>query len=293
MSAIKEVFSSKTNGLNIKLFEYDIEDENNFNNIKEYLIGKVKKSKVHNPLEYDLTYYGSANLNPEFVKRFNEKVAEINIPKKEKKIPHFDVRRERITEWMAQFVLEDQYRCTFFDEADKRMNIETVEIDKHTPGIDVPGIMFEEDKLKFIVCEVKASEDKNIPCSSAKDLMNDIQKSIDNNENRVSREILQYMHGIRNVKMKDDEVTKILEFLAELVVQGKEDSSKSLAQNVMFFPVLIRRHDDVIENNNVSDFKNFKFTGVENRNVENIIGYFASSINDFSNDIYKEAIENE
>lgn len=293
MSAVKEVFSSKANGLNVKLFEYDIEDEESFKNIKDYLIDKIRKSKVHNPLEYDLTYYGSANLDPEFIKRFNEKVAEINIPKKEKNIPHFDVRRERVTEWMAQYVLEDQYGCTFFDEADKRMNIDTVEIDKHTPGIDVPGIMFEDDRIKFVVCEVKASEDKNIPCSSAKDLMNDIQKSIDNKENRVSREILQYMHGIRNVLMENDEVTKILEFLADLVVRGKADSSENLAQSIMFFPVLIRRNEEIIDNNNVSDYKNFEFTGVQTGNIENIIGYFGNPINEFSNDIYKEAIENE
>ena len=80
MSVVKELFSSKANGLNIKLFEYNIYDEVSYNEIKNYLINKVRKSKVHNTLEYDLTYYDFANLNPEFVKKFNEAVAEINIP---------------------------------------------------------------------------------------------------------------------------------------------------------------------------------------------------------------------
>lgn len=292
MSVVKELFSSRANGLNIKLFEYDIKNETNFNKIKEYLTNKVKKSKVHNTLEYDLTYYGSANLNPEFVKKFNERVAEINIPKKEKSIPHFDVRRERVTEWMAQIVLEEKYNCKFYEEADKRMNLETVNIDKHTSGIDVPGIMIKDNEVKFVVCEVKASEDKHIPCSSSKDLMNDIQKSIDNHENRVSREILQYMHGIRNIKMDSEEITKILDFLAKLVVDSQEKSNESLSKNIMFFPVLIRSNDKIIETNNVNDYKNFKVERIDENNVENIICSLSRSINEFSNDIYKEAMEN-
>ena len=293
MSVIKELFSSKANGLNIKLFEYNIDDEESYKKIKDYLINRVRKSKVHNALEYDLTYYGSANLNPEFVKKFNEKVAEINIPQRAKKIPHFDVRRERVTEWMAQLVLENKYGCRFYEEADKRMNIETVDIDKHTSGIDVPGILFEDGLVKFVVCEVKDSEDKKIPCSSSNALMTDIQKSIDNNENRVTREILQYMHGIRNIKMNDDEITKILEFLAELVVDGQKNSRGSLSKNIMFFPVLIRKNDEIINNHNIDDYKNFNVEGIDNENIENIICALNSSINNFSDDIYKEAIGDE
>lgn len=293
MSAIKELFSSKTNGLNVKLFEYNIEDEESFKEIKEYLIDRVRKSKVHNVLEYDLTYYGSANLNPEFIKKFNEKVAEINIPQKARKIPHFDVRRERVTEWMAQYLLENQYGCRFYEEADKRMNLETVDIDKHTSGIDVPGIMFEDNSVKFVVCEVKASEEVKIPCGSSESLMEDIQKSINNYDNRVSREILQYMHGIRNVKMADEEITKILEFLAKLVVNGQKNSSENLATNIMFFPVLIRKNDEIIKNKNINDYRDFTVEGIDNKNIENIICALNSSINNFSNNIYKEAIGDE
>lgn len=293
MSGIKELFSSEANGLNIKLFEYNIDDEDSYKKIEDYLINKVRKSKVHNVSRYDLTYYGSANLNPEFVKKFNEKVAKINVPKKAKKIPHFDVRRERVTEWMAQYLLENKYECRFYEESDKRMNLETVDINKHTPGIDVPGIMFKEDSIKFVVCEVKASEDKKIPCSSSDALKEDIQKSINNNENRVSREILQYMHGIRNIKVDDDEIAKILEFLAKLVVGDQENPTESLAKNIMFFPVLIRKNDEIIKNKDVNDYKNFTVKGIDNKNIENIICVLNSPINDFSNNIYKEAIGDE
>ncbi len=99
-----------------------------------------------------------------------------NISKKSS-ISQFDVRRERVTEWVAQYLLEQEYGCRFYDEADKRINLRTVEIDKHTDGIDVPGIWIDNDKIRFVVCEVKASETKRIPCGSAQDLQEDIQKA--------------------------------------------------------------------------------------------------------------------
>ena len=196
------LLETEVNGLKVNLFEYDIESEESISQIKEYLINKVKISKVHNTAEYDLTYYGAQNLDPEFVARFNEQVAKINIPKKSA-IPQFDVRRERVTEWMAQYLLEQEYGCIFYDEADKRINLKAVEIDKHTDGIDVPGIWIDNDKIRFVVCEVKASEETKIPCNSSQGLQEDIQKAIDNADNRVTREILEYMHGIRNIKIQD------------------------------------------------------------------------------------------
>ena len=93
MANVKKVLETEVNGLKVNLFEYDIESEESISQIKEYLINKVKISKVHNTAEYDLTYYGTQNLDPEFVARFNEQVARINIPKTSS-IPQFDVRRE-------------------------------------------------------------------------------------------------------------------------------------------------------------------------------------------------------
>lgn len=286
--AVKELASTKLNGLNVKLFEYDIDDMQSFSELKEYLIRKIRKSKVHNIENYDLNYYGSKNLNPEFIQKFNKQVAKINIPQKAK-IPQFDVRRERVTEWMAQLLLEKEYNCKFFEEADKRMNIEPVEIDKHTPGIDVPGIRIVNNQIKFVICEVKASEEEKIPCSSVPSLQEDIQKSIDNKEKRVTREILQYMHGIRNIKMKDEELQKIVDFLAKLIIGSKNE----LAESIMFFPVLIRNNINILQNRDSGDYKNFIVKGADNKNIENIIFVFGYSIKNFSNDIYTEAIGNE
>lgn len=285
MTDMKKVLEKEINGLRVNLFEFDIDNEESINGLKSYLINKIRISKVHNSEEYDLTYYGAGNLNPEFVAKFNEQVAKINIPKKAK-IPQFDVRRERVTEWFAQYLLEQEYGCKFYDEADKRINLKTVEIDKHTDGIDVPGIWIDNDKLRFVVCEVKASEAASIPCDSMEALQIDIQKAVDNVDNRVSREILQYMHGIRNVKIQDDVLDKIIKFLAELIAGEMQD----MAKNIMFFPFLLRNNNKVVSNLDMNDFKNFQLQGVDMDNVENIILSFEKKFNDFSNEVYEEAI---
>ena len=288
MPAIRQLLATKTNGLNVKLFEYDIDDEKSYNELKEYLVNKVRTSNVHNVENYNLTYFATKNLKPEFIQKFNKQVAKISIPKKAK-VPQFDVRRERVTEWMAQLLLEKEYGCTFYDEADKRMNLKPVEIDKHTDGIDVPGIRIVDNTIKFVICEVKASETEKIPCTSVvSSLQDDIQKSVENKDNRVSREILQYMYGIRNVKLHDDELQRIVDFLLHLIA-GEKDT---LAENIMFFPLLIRNNNKIISNKDAGDYKNFTISGVSD-NIESIIFAFNKSINNFSDAIYKEAIGNE
>ena len=100
MYNVKKILETSVNNLKVTLFEYDVESEDSLSQIKEYLINKVRISKVHSITEYDLTYYGVQNLDPKFVDRFNKQIAKISIPKKAS-VPQFDVRRERVTEWMA------------------------------------------------------------------------------------------------------------------------------------------------------------------------------------------------
>ena len=285
MVDIRKVLETEANGLKVNLFEFDIEKEKSFNDLKAFLVNKIKISKVHNIEEYDLTYYGSKNLHQDFIDKFNQKVKKINIPKKAR-LPQFDVRRERVTEWMAQYLMEQEYGCIFYDEADKRINLKPVEIDKHTDGIDVPGIWMDNGRIRFVVCEVKASEAVKIPCDSVQLLQEDIQKAIDNIDNRVSREILEYMHGIRNITMQDDTLKQIIEFLA-LLIAGEE---KDMADNIMFFPVLLRNNERIISEMNVDDYKGFSLHRVKKENVENILLYCGKKFSDFSNEVYEEAI---
>ena len=183
-------------------------------------------------------------------------------------------------------MLEQMYGCTFYEEADKRVNLKTVEADKHTDGIDVPGIWIDNDRVRFVICEVKASQEKKIPCSSVGPLQDDIQKSIDNTDNRVSREILQYMHGIRNIKIQDDLLQRVIDFLARLIAGEKKD----LADNLMFFPFLLRNNGKIIDEQNIDDYRNFSLQRVRKENVENIIAAFGKDFSEFSNEIYEKAV---
>ena len=45
MADIRKLLETKRNGLRVNLFEFDIDDEENFNHIKTYLINKVKNRK--------------------------------------------------------------------------------------------------------------------------------------------------------------------------------------------------------------------------------------------------------
>ena len=128
------------------------------------------------------------------------------------------MRRERVTEWMAQYLLEQMYGCTFYEEADKRVNLKTVEADKHTDGIDVPGIWIDNDRVRFVICEVKASQEKKIPCSSVGPL-------------------------------QDDLLQRVIDFLARLIAGEKKD----LADNLMFFPFLLRNNGKIIDEQNIDD----------------------------------------
>ena len=282
MSGIIEIFHKEINGLQVKLFEIDINDKNSMDMLREYLVNKVKNSKTHNIEKFDVTYLLPDIMDPEFIEKFKEQVAAINVPERHK-LPQYDVRRERVSEWMAQYLLEKEYGCVFYNEADKRINLDTVDIDKHTSGIDVPGIYFDDkNEMKFVVCEVKASASK-IPCTSTPALQEDIQKAIDNEDNRVSRDILQYMEHIKNINVNNDIFIKILRFLAQVIVDNS-----NLSKNVMFFPFLLRNNENIVKNKDLSDYDGFVLSGVDKENVENIILSFEKKIEDFSNDIYDE-----
>lgn len=151
------------------------------------------------------------------------------------------MRRERVTEWMAQYLLEQMYGCTFYEEADKRVNLKTVEADKHTDGIDVPGIWIDNDRVRFAICEVKASQEKKIPYSSVGPL-------------------------------QDDLLQRVIDFLARLIAGEKKD----LADNLMFFPFLLRNNGKIIDEQNIDDYRNFSLQRVRKKNVENIIAAFGN-----------------
>lgn len=288
MPKFVKLLTKEQNGFKVNLYEFDINDDKNFEKLKQYLITKIRSMKVHNNKEFDLNFYSSPNLDNEFIAQLNNQISNINTPKVHG-IKHFDVRRERVTEWIGQLLLEKNFNCIFYDEADKKININPVNVDKHTPGVDVPGIRLVDNQLKFVICEVKASDSVKIPCSSSKDLNQDIGKGYYNEDNRVSKEILNYMQGVKNVSFKDDLLGKIIDFLTKLL---KESSSlKALIESIVFFPLIIRNNSEICSE--LNDFNNFCIDNFKGINLESISLSFGTDITDFSNDIYDRAIKNE
>ena len=131
---------------------------------------------------------------------------------------------------MAQKLLEKQYNCLFYEKADKKMQAPIIDRDKHVGGIDVTGIRNYSDGFKFVVCEVKASSSKDIPCSSAKDLLDDINKSFYDESERTTKEVMNYLSSLSNV-LKDDNdqiIYNIVKFLMEII---EEKGKESLGEN--------------------------------------------------------------
>lgn len=86
--------------------------------------------------------------------------------------------------------------------------------------------------------------------------------------------------------MQDDLLQRIIDFLARLIAGEKKD----LADNLMFFPFLLRNNKKVIDNQNMNDYRDFLLQRVKEDNVENIVATFGKDFSEFSSEIYEKAI---
>lgn len=86
--------------------------------------------------------------------------------------------------------------------------------------------------------------------------------------------------------MQDDLLQRVIDFLARLIAGEKKD----LADNLMFFPVLLRNNAKIIDEKNMDDYKNFSLQRVKEENVESIVAAFGKDFSEFSNEIYEKAI---
>ena len=91
---------------------------------------------------------------------------------------------------------------------------------------------------------------------------------------------------IRNIKLQDDTLKRMIDFLAQLIAGEKEE----LADNIIFFPFLIRNNEKIVSDLNLDDYKNFGVQGVKRENIQNIILSFKNQFTDFSNEIYEKAL---
>ncbi|MCG3695471.1 hypothetical protein ACN09M_09905 [Aliarcobacter butzleri] len=279
MIEFEQKYSQWINGFEINAYTVDTK----FNQaLKDLLKNKIKKIKLYTE---DYIDFLSPDTDPKFKTKMYEKIVELSLPSNHK-IKWFDVKRSFTTEFMSQILLEKNYNCIFHNEADKRINTTPINVDKHADGIDVVGIKSQGETFNFVVCEVKASKDNNIPCSSSASLLDDIKKSSTPNSKRLQREILQYMKNIGSVNTQTTE--QAVKFLSELLVV--ESSENKLFESIIFYPFLIRDNNEIINNGNLNDFQDFKKEELSDIQLTGIIWSFNENIDDFCINLYDEAI---
>jgi len=277
------------NGIEVFLYQMDLNDARERKKIESYIKNKIKKMKMHNNYMENLKYL-SPNINIDLVSKCENRIKEIAIPKHSSK-KWFDVRRSRVTEFMAELLLEKEQNCIFYDEADKRINLDILDLDKHAQGIDVTGINNKDGEFKFVICEVKASKEENIPCSMANTLLEDVKKAY-NSVERINKDIAQYIKWlIKDGNPSDEILINIINFLMLLIC---ESSSKEVVlKNVIFFPFLIRNNPKISKDMNLDDFVHFSKEDFVGTNLKGIIWSFNEDIDSFCINIYDEVLKDE
>ena len=195
-------------------------------------------------------------------------------------IPAFDVKRSAVTEFMAEFLLENEFQCIFFEQANKKLTKSVVDANRHTPGIDVVGIQENDKNLKFIVAEVKASKDQNIPSSSAQSLKKDIENICDFDNNRLTKEITAMFQQLGQKQPTDKYITFLLE-----LINGK-NSAKILVEKIIIFPFLIRNNPKILQEKNLNDFKNFSELDTKGIETVGVVWAINKNIDEFVKNIY-------
>ena len=238
------------------------------------------KDKVNQPLQnFDdiLKNHSSASIDSQTLAK---KFRELSTPDNHS-VPAFDVKRSTVTEFMAEFLLEKEFQCIFFEKTNKKLNKSIVDVNRHSTGVDVIGIQEDGENLKFVVAEVKASKDSNIPCSSANNLKGDIETALDFNNHRLVREIFSMLSLLNH---SPNRFEKYIQFLLTLI--EKEGAPDIFIQRLIIFPFLIRNNTKILEDKNLSDFKNFSELDIKGAEIIGIVWAVNKDIDSFANSFY-------
>ncbi|MBE8233061.1 MAG: hypothetical protein HAW67_04940 [Endozoicomonadaceae bacterium] len=194
-------------------------------------------------------------------------------------IPAFDVKRSTVTEFMAEYLLAKEFQCIFFEESNKKINKSVVDANRHSTGVDVVGIQENENTLKFVVAEVKASQDPNIPCAPAESLKKDIINLLDFENDRLYREIFAMIDNF-----KKPEIEKYITFLVDLI--NKQDAPKQFIERIIIYPFLIRNNVEIVKKKKLDDYKNFSQLDTKGVETIGIVWALNKDLDAFVNSIY-------
>ncbi len=191
-------------------------------------------------------------------------------------VNNFSVQRSEFAEILASICLEELFKTTM-----PVSNIKYKELsDRSSRGIDILGYETDGSNLSLIICEVKASSDKNNPpgvVDSGKDCLRNQLITYISDKNKT----LDRINTLRK-KCMDLENKKIMTKISML--WGKQDHSQL---NVVLCPVLIREKDKY----DVKDFGSFrqKPSDFNPGKIRYLILCLHGSINKLSQKCYEEA----
>ncbi len=275
MSAFKLEQEQEIGSIKAKLYSYTGKESE----LNSYIKNKVQQQR--SDFADLLDTYGGAGLDK---KKLLGQYSALSTPQNHQ-VPAFDIKRSTVTEFMAEFLLEKEFQCIFFEKINKKIKKSIIDTDRHTTGVDVVGIQEKEEHLKFVMAEVKASGDQSIPCASARSLQEDIDKAMDFKNDRLYREIFAMFEIARD---PEAQITKkYVTFLLDLI--AKKDASEQLIQRIIIFPFLIRNHSPILENKNLNDYQNFSELDTKGAEIIGIIWAINKDIDQFASSIYNNA----
>lgn len=270
------------------VFELDV-DEVTQRELHDRLTSKIQAMKIHRELmEDNFLDLLSPSMSDQYKQTIRENFRDLAAPQRHP-IVSFDVRRSRVTEFMSQLLLEDSYGCVFHEISDKRINLDFHRADKHVEGIDVTGIAQGQSGLKFVVCEVKATNSSHTPSSSMSALVTDINNAYGDNKSRLAREIADVITKMKE-SISSQEIKNIVTFLVGVL--SERDSGSKYLEKVIFHPFLVKQNTSGVSLDGESEFSPFSDVSYESATVEGVIWSFNADINEFCNTIYEDAIAN-
>lgn len=283
MHCFKEISSKEINSYQIKAYKLDDtrNDINSTFHLQNHLIEKIKKMKMHQTA-YSVLNHMPPNLQANFTKKLQEKLENATHPK-QCKVPAFHVARSRVTEFMSQILLEKEFGCIFSEKYDKRINQPSSLYNDHAKGIDVTGLRKDENNdYKFVICEVKATQDYNAPSKTGKDLYGDICNNV-NDEDRILREIKEVLDY-----QDEKEYDGIISFLTKLT--SGNDTSLNLKSSIILIPFLIKGSQTDFDTNQFDEFNFYTKDSMKEYDVSGFLWSFVDNITDFSIETYTKAL---
>lgn len=284
-----EISRANNGNVSTAVFELTVSDQNDRDVFESRLKDKIKRMKIHRSLvDNDFRDLLSPMMSEQFMTTVNDVVGRAGTPVEHSLVP-FDVRRSRVTEFMSHLILEDNFGCVFHDVVDKRMNLDFHRADRHVEGIDVTGVQTQGDKLRFVVCEVKATHvETTSPSTVMTDLIKDIDKAHEDHKQRLTREIVDTVSRLGENAITSTEIKNIIQFLTGVLAEKK--SGEGYLKRVIFFPFLIKQNTNIPPISPGVEFSGFDEKTYPNSELQGVIWSFNEDLEAFCRKIYDEAI---